>query len=309
MLETVENVEIDYLGSYRDLLVNGIPDAKGAEAYRDAAERWVGWMTDSGRQPVESDIRDYFTSLSFGRTPTGKPWSAATVQHHRQAVKHRVLLMAYEIGDARFTALIRGMFANVDHDIKAPKREKELGNRDQFLSRSQVVELKAAANTDRQRLIIEALWVTGARVSELCNMRLDSSRSSDDGVTFTVIGKGKSTRSLFIPWALYNDIREHFPGDEWLFTTIDRRRKDGALLASGGRFDPDYVSRMVKRIGKRIGKNISAHVMRHSIITHHIKAGQDIEAVRDFAGHADISTTQIYAHSAISYKQRAAASV
>jgi len=304
---------VDYLADHRDLLINGKwtdgEPERGAVAYQEAAKRWVTWMTDAERQPIEDDIRDYFVSLNFTHTPAGKKWSAATVQHHRQAVKHRTLLMAKELGDARFTAALFGMFKNIDHDIPAPKREKTMGHRDQYLKRADMVELIAAANTKRQQLIIQALWITGARVSELCDMRYDSCRQCDDGVSFTVLGKGSKTRDLFIPQALFDDIRENFPGDEWLFTANDKRRKDGALIAQGGRFNADYISRMVKKVGKRIGKNISAHVMRHSIITYQLVSGRDIEAVRKFAGHSSISTTQIYAHSEISHKQIVAAMV
>lgn len=293
-----EDRKVTYLEDHRDLLIYGRPGEKGAEAYQVAATRWVDWMTDADKQPVDSDIREYFMMLKWGHTPTGKPWSVATIQHHRQAVKHRVMLMALENGDAAFTAVIRGMFANIDHDIPAPKRDKELGNRDKFLTRDEVAKLKDAAGSERQRLLIETLWITGARVAELCSMRLDSSEEGEDGVNFTVIGKGGKHRSLFVPYGLYQRIRAAFPGSEWLFTTIN-----------GDAFRGDYVSRLVKRVGKRIGKNISAHVMRHSIITYHIKNGKDIESARDFAGHSSVSTTQLYIHSKISSKERALAAV
>jgi len=287
------------INSRRDLLLYGEVGEKGSMSYLPAAKYWTGWMDRNGTLPNEDGIREYFRHLAEKTSPTGKKLSASTQLLYRQAVKHRVTLIARGIGDSALTAQVRAMFDNIEHNMKKPTRGDRLPTREKFLTREDVGALVDAAGSDRQRLLIKALWITGGRVSEVCAMRLDTRDGSDaDGWTYTVIGKGGKERRLFVPGALHSAIRAAFPGDEYLFTT-----------ATGGRFAGDYVSRLVRRAGKRIGKRISAHVLRHSIITHHIKNGEDIEAVRDFAGHSSISTTQVYIHSHISNQRRALASV
>ena len=302
-LQTIERApdaarEQNLLSVYRGLIIEGNGDGKGGKAFRRAALRFVETLEASGSVLSEDSIRTYFRSLETQTTPDGKPWSASTVQHHRQAVRNRMRCLMREMNSPQFTALLSGALANIEATDPPPKREKKLGDREQFLSRQDVAALKAAANTERQRLLIETLWITGARVAEMCDMRKAARKEAGDGFTYAVTGKGGKERFLFVPAHLHARILEAFNGSEYLFTT-----------ERGGRFDPDYVSRLVRRVGARIGKRISAHTMRHSIATHHLKQNETVEAVRDFLGHSDISTTMIYLHDEISHQRRALAAV
>jgi integrase len=286
------------INSRRDLLLYGEIGERGSMSYLPAAIHWVNWMDQGGVIPNEHGIREYFRHLSDTTTKTGKHLSASTQLLYRQAVKHRITLIARSLGEVALTAQVRAMFDNIEHNMKKPKRGDRLPTRDKFLTREDVGALVSAAGSERQRLLIRALWITGARVAELCSMRKDTREEVNGGWTYTVLGKGSKERRLFVPTALHERITAIFTGEEYLFTT-----------EHGGPFNGDYVSRLVRRAGRRIGKNISAHVLRHSIITHHVKNGENIEAVRDFAGHSSISTTQVYVHSHISTERRALAAV
>ena len=136
----------------------------------------------------------------------------------------------------------------------------------------------------RDRALVEALYATGLRVSELASLRIDDA----GGDTVTVVGKGKKTRRVPIGKPAQDAI------DAYL---ADGR---GALASSiagdalwvgvrGGRLDPRGIRRVV---AKRVAT--FPHALRHSFATHLLEGGADLRTVQDLLGHTDLATTQIY---------------
>jgi integrase/recombinase XerD len=184
--------------------------------------------------------------------------------------------------------------------LQAPRAEQPLPK---SLNEAEVTELLQAPDTQddigfRDRTMLEVLYATGVRVSELVNLQL-SQISIEPGVV-RIIGKGDKERLVPVGEIAL----------EWLSGYLGRVRT--ALLH--GRVEPAnavFVTRrgramtrqafwyMVKRHAVRAGINpdkLSPHTLRHAFATHLLNHGADLRVVQMLLGHSDISTTQIYTH-------------
>ena len=147
----------------------------------------------------------------------------------------------------------------------------------------------------RDAAIVELLYATGMRVSELCNLRVDG--LSFEEATVRVTGKGEKTRIIPVGRAALDAIRTYLvhvrPG--WSGT------KDGGklFLSKGGKpLAREDVWALVKKHGAAAGLvgKYSPHTLRHSFATHLLEGGANLRAVQEMLGHADVTTTELYTH-------------
>lgn len=149
----------------------------------------------------------------------------------------------------------------------------------------------------RDRAILETLFSTGLRVSELANLKIEQINLKRD--EFTVRGKGDKPRVVFLSdeakkWIKkYQDKR--VDTSPYLFVSHDRAKQG---RKNTGPLTPRSVERLVKRYAKEAGitKRITPHTLRHTFATDIMMAGADVRAVQELLGHASITTTQIYTH-------------
>lgn len=171
----------------------------------------------------------------------------------------------------------------------------------QFLGREEVEELLAQPDVStryglRDRTMLEVLYATGLRVSELVGLRLDQ-------VNFEVgflstMGKGSKERIVPLGETALEWVRRYMNQARARFL---RRRSSSPYLfltQQGRPMTRQYFWQLIVRYGRRIGMadRLSPHVLRHSFATHLLENGADLRAVQMMLGHADISTTQIYTH-------------
>ena len=165
-----------------------------------------------------------------------------------------------------------------------------------FLSLDEVDRLIAAPNLGdpaglRDRAMIEVLYATGLRVSELVNLRLDGVNLETGFVR--CMGKGSKERVVPLGDSACGSVRSYLSGgrgihaSETLFLT--RNGTPLSRIAFWG-----LLKNYAARAG--IGKSISPHMIRHSFATHLLERNADLRAVQMMLGHAEISTTQIYTH-------------
>lgn len=146
----------------------------------------------------------------------------------------------------------------------------------------------------RDRAILETLFSTGLRVSELASLNQDIDLSRDE---LTVRGKGEKLRVVFFSPTAKAAIAAYLKArgdmDEALFIQYGKNKKK-----SGGRLTTRSVERLVKKYAIKAGitKKVTPHVVRHSFATDLLQNGADIRAVQALLGHASINTTQIYTH-------------
>ncbi|TMM32635.1 MAG: tyrosine recombinase XerC [Actinobacteria bacterium] len=149
----------------------------------------------------------------------------------------------------------------------------------------------------RDRLVLELLYATGIRVSELCGLDLDDVDRSRHLVR--VLGKGAKERS--VPYG--QPAEESL--DAWLRRgrpVLATARSGPALLlgARGGRLQPTTARGVVSRYAQAAGlPHVSPHGLRHSAATHLLEGGADLRSVQELLGHAALSSTQIYTHVSI----------
>lgn len=161
--------------------------------------------------------------------------------------------------------------------------------------------LAAADGTDerglRDKAILELLFSTGLRVSELCSLDIDSVDLSRDG--FSIRGKGEKVRVVFLTSAAKDALRAYLKSrkdmNEAMFVNVPRSR---TVKKAPNRLTPRSIELLMKTYAAKAGitKKVTPHVLRHSFATDLLSNGADIRSVQQLLGHASIVTTQIYTH-------------
>lgn len=149
----------------------------------------------------------------------------------------------------------------------------------------------------RDRAILELLFSTGLRVSELCSLDRDLDIGKDE---FSVRGKGEKIRVVFLSESARRALKAYLEKrtdiDDALF--IQFGKNAGANESKSLRLTPRSVERMVKRYAIKAGisRKVTPHVVRHSFATDLLQNGADLRSVQALLGHANIATTQVYTH-------------
>lgn len=183
--------------------------------------------------------------------------------------------------------------------ISTPKREKKLPH---FLDLDQVTHLLEAPQVShwegkRDRAILETLYSSGVRVSELVGLNRDDMDLLS--ALLRIRGKGKKERIVPVGEKALSAVRDYLdaiPQDllkknEGLGTPLFLNR-------SGTRLTDRSVRRVILKYARRISlkAGISPHTLRHTFATHMLDRGADLRSVQELLGHANLSTTQIYTH-------------
>ena len=257
-------------------------------AYRRDLSAYVGWLDERGlaiTEVGEEDIAAYVAHLrAEGR-------AAASVKRALVSVRglHRFLAEEQE-GRLDPTA-----------DVALPRVPRGVPK---ALSEAEVGALLEAVEGDdpsarRDRAILEVLYGTGLRISELVGLSLTDIdldagllRAFGKGAKERVVPVGRYATAALVGW-LGEGGRPELEPDRWA------RRGDAEavfLNTRGGRLSRQGAWLAVRRAGERVGlaDRLSPHVLRHSCATHMLDHGADVRTVQELLGHASISTTQVY---------------
>lgn len=149
----------------------------------------------------------------------------------------------------------------------------------------------------RDKAILETLFATGLRVSELANLKIDQINLKRD--EFTVRGKGDKPRVVFLSdsakeW-LKKYLAKRHDSSPFMFVCHDRAKTG---REDSGPLTPRSIERLIQNYAKAAGitKRITPHTMRHTFATDLLMNGADIRSVQSLLGHASITTTQVYTH-------------
>lgn len=268
-------------------------------------EKFLNYLK-AERDASPHTLRNYTKDLEVLRQALGEtPWEKADLLALRQFVAQQREGGLSKVTIARRVATIRSFFrflhregyvpANPALGLVRPKQDRHLPS---FLSVEETTRLMEAPAGDsfassRDRAILETLYSTGLRVSELVNLKV---RDVDlIGGTLRTMGKGRKER--MVPMGSYSiqAIRGYLkaltPAETEPDRPLFRNQRRGRL-----------TDRSVRRILNRyllqvsVDRKISPHSLRHSFATHLLDRGADLRSVQELLGHSSLTTTQIYTH-------------
>jgi integrase/recombinase XerD len=204
-------------------------------------------------------------------------------------------------GYYRFLLLDQRLADNPAEDLRPPRAWPALPK---FLSLEEVDRLIAQPDVAtplglRDRAMIELLYATGMRVSELVSVRPADLHL--DERYLTCIGKGSKERLIPIGEQAAAWVRRYAREARLPLVQRSARKRAAAprlfVNLRGGPLSRVGFWKVLKRYGRQAGiRSISPHVLRHSFATHLLERGADLRAIQMMLGHADLSTTQIYTH-------------
>lgn len=266
---------------------------KTIENYNHYLNRFLEWYGDKSPKQINlNDIHKYRLYLNRYQDDRGRTLGTKTQNYHIIALR------------AFLKYLIKNDIPTLSPEKidlqKIPERTVE------YLDRDELERLFAAIPRDtikglRNRAIVETLYSTGLRVSELTS--LDRKQVDLKRQEFMVRGKGKKPRIVFLSDRCCKFIRDYLnerkDSFEPLFINHGRTRKgDDITLGEKRRLTTVTVQNVVRGAALKAGiiKKVTPHVLRHSFATELLLNGADIRSVQEMLGHASITTTQIYTH-------------
>jgi site-specific recombinase XerD len=273
------------------LEVEGGRSAKTAENYMLYLERFVEFTDDIKVENITSEvIRRYRLWLNRYENNHSEGLSTLTQSYHLIALRG---FLKYLSG--------RNIESLTPDKITLPKVSRKQVT---FLHFEEVKQLIDAVDTSseeglRDRAIIELLFSSGLRVSELVN--LDRGHVNTTRREFMVRGKGQKDRPVFVSDEAAKWV------EEYLATRLDNlpplflsysRNNIASHSGDYRRLGARSIQRMISKYARLAGitKHVSPHTMRHSFATDLLMNGADIRSVQSMLGHSNISTTQVYTH-------------
>lgn len=223
-----------------------------------------------------------------------------SVRRFRRALNSRGLNLATQ--NYHLIAIRQLLKYLAKRDIPALSPEKvelaKLPERDIDVLYPEEVEalLQSAKSAVRDQALLETLFSTGMRVSELTSLDRDDIR--ENSTELAIRGKGNKVRVVFLSEAARQAIQDYVERRQDVDPALFIRHKAGAGKADDLRLTPRSVQRLIKKHAAAAGitKDITPHTLRHSFATDLLSNGADIREVQQLLGHASITTTQIYTH-------------
>ena len=250
------------------------------ESYRRDLNRLEAWANANKKTAADltrTDLRKWIASLSReGLAPTSIARAVSTTR-----------------GFFKFLMLDGHIKTHPAEDLDTPQRFSYLPK---FLTEEEINRLLAAPDITteegiRDRAVLEIMYATGLRVSELCGLK----HADVDLLAGLVVCHGKGNKERRVP--LGKSAVHWLQRYSALKAGYGKQSYPNVFLHRGRPFTRHFAWSMIRRLAEKAGiKDVSPHTLRHSFATHLLQHGADSRSVQALLGHSDISTTQIYTH-------------
>ena len=263
--------------------------------YKHYLTRFINWLGAKGIRQELKDInqeviRQYRVFLSQLSDKKGGSLSRRTQGYHAIALR----------------SFLKWLIKN-DYPVMSPEKidlPKIEERQVKFLTGENVDRLLNAPslstiNGKRDKAILEVLFSTGLRVSELS--KLDRDKVDLERREFGIVGKGGKARVVFLSTRAAEWVKKYLVNRKDHFKPLFIRHKGKVEPVTPDekmRLTPRSVQRMIKKYARKIKLpvDVTPHVLRHSFATDLLMAGADLRSVQEMLGHKNVSTTQIYTH-------------
>ena len=246
-----------------------------AKAYYADILAYLIWLDETGCEEVNLEkVREYL--------------------HHIQIYNYKKTTLARKIASLRtfykYLHREKKVETNPAVNLISPKRPKSLPK---FITMEEIEQILNNINIDtpagyRNRTILELLWASGMRISELSGLNFGNLNLENNEIT--VFGKGAKERIILITDRAKTYLQNY------INTVRPLVAKDYTLPPVNDE-SPVFINKTGYRLQpKTVPKHVTPHMFRHSFATHLIENGADLRVVQELLGHASISNTQIYTH-------------
>lgn len=285
-LNQLKNQYLEYLEIEKDR------SQKTIENYNRYLKRFLNWAKISSPAEITDElVRNYRLYLNRLLDEKGRPLKKITQNYHIIALRNFLKYLA--------RLNIKTFAADKIELGKTQRREVE------FLEPDEIERIfEAASGSDlkslRDRAILELLYSSGLRVSELTNLNRNQVNLKTQ--EFSVRGKGGKIRVVFVSdrakAALKRYLDKRTDVDPAVFVRIGLKQIEKKSKSDNLRLTPRSIQRIVKFYATKAGivKDVHPHTLRHSFATDLIQNGADIRSVQEMLGHSSVMTTQIYTH-------------
>ncbi len=262
-------------------------------------------LSANTRQAYERDLRLFCKTLGFKNSDTLVNVSREQITGYMTQLKEKGLAAATIARKlAAIKAFYRFMTAEGYMDAN-PAEVVEAGTKGiklpRVLSEDEVVRLLnqpdiTTAEGFRDRTMLEVLYATGMRVSELINLTLE--RVDLNMKYIIAFGKGSKERIVPLGSVAAEFLQQYLEKVRPKLTHADRNTNIVFLAFGGHELTRQRFWQIIRAYGRKanINKALTPHILRHSFATHLLDNGADLRSVQELLGHSDISTTQIYTH-------------
>lgn len=196
----------------------------------------------------------------------------------------------------KYMKIIGNIDSNPMSSIKYPKKEKPLPKFVQYNELEEMLDISKKGPLGlRNNLIIELMYNTGVRVSELVNIKLND--IDMDSKRIKILGKGSYERYAFFGEYAYNIIKKYI--NSLRLTLLNGKTSNFLILnKDGNQITTRGISKIIDNIIKETSVKIkvSPHTLRHTFATHLLDNGCDLRSVQEMLGHKNINSTEVYTH-------------
>ena len=237
--------------------------------YKMDLENFYNYINKKKTKKIDFDfLQEYIENLSQ------KKYSTKSIQRHISSLK------------SYFKFLYNKNYINVNPAelLCLPKNEIKLPNYLTIIDLEKIYELDLSL---RDKLIVELLYSTGIRLSELVNIKISDINFYDK--TIKVLGKGNKERYVLFGSVCSKLLKEYINNENRVYLLLNK---------NGNKLNERGVEYIIEKIFKSVNVHakLTPHTLRHTFATHMLDNGCDLVTVQKLLGHSDLSTTSIYTH-------------